>query len=56
MPASVPPVFDLLAHPIRWGLVAALGRSDYRAGELVAHVRETPNLVSYHLKKLQQAR
>ncbi|MBP7690613.1 MAG: helix-turn-helix domain-containing protein [Anaerolineales bacterium] len=55
MPESVPPIFDLLAHPIRWGLVAALTRSDYRAGELVAQVGETPNLVSYHLKKLQQA-
>ena len=55
MPVSAPPIFDLLAHPIRWGLVAALTRSDYRAGELVTQVGATPNLVSYHLKKLQQA-
>lgn len=56
MPASAPPIFDLLAHPVRWGLVAALTRSDYRAGELAARVGETPSLLSYHLKKLQQAR
>jgi protein-tyrosine-phosphatase len=51
-----PLAFDLLAHPIRWQLVTALIRSDYKAGELVSQAGQPSNLVSYHLRKLHAAR
>lgn len=55
--ASEPPeVLKLLAHDLRWRIVAALARSDRRVQELVAMVGEPANLVSYHLRQLRDAR
>src|SRR2546429_9526727 len=48
-----PTFFKLLAHDLRWKLLTALARSDYRVYELVDFVEEPPNLVSYHLKRLR---
>ena len=46
----------LLAHDIRWRILLALSRSDYRVNELVKLIKQPPNLVSYHLKRLQLKR
>jgi protein-tyrosine-phosphatase len=46
---------QLVADPQRWRLLAELGRSDRRVGELAALVGEAPNLVSYHLGALRTA-
>lgn len=43
----------LLAHDIRWRILLALARSDFRVEELVELVKQPPNLVSYHLKRLR---
>lgn len=48
-----PEVLKLLAHDLRWRMVAALARSDRRVQELVALVGEPANLVSYHLRQLR---
>jgi protein-tyrosine-phosphatase/DNA-binding transcriptional ArsR family regulator len=56
VPELPPAVFGLLGHPVRWGLVRALARSDLRVGELVSEVGERQNLVSYHLGQLRQTR
>jgi protein-tyrosine-phosphatase/DNA-binding transcriptional ArsR family regulator len=49
-----PPDFlKLLAHDLRWSLVAALTRSDHRVHELVRLLDQPMNLVSYHLKQLR---
>jgi protein-tyrosine-phosphatase/DNA-binding transcriptional ArsR family regulator len=48
-----PPVFVMLAHDVRWQLVRALTRSDYRVHELVSLVGRPLNLVSYHLRQLR---
>src|SRR5512139_301655 len=54
VPASAPPNFvRLAAHPLRWQLLTELARSDYRVRELVKHVEEPQNLVSYHLRLLR---
>jgi len=50
-----PEILRLLSDPVRWQLVAELGRSDRRVGELVQLVEKPQNLVSYHLKELRQA-
>ena len=50
-----PAVLGLLADPLRWQLVAELGRSDRRVGELVQLVGKPQNLVSYHLAELRKA-
>ena len=55
MREAPPEVFDLLGHPVRWGLVRALAGSDLRVGELVGEVGERQNLVSYHLALLRRA-
>ena len=52
--ALVPPFIELAAHPVRWQLLRALGGSDYRVRELVAHVGQPQNLVSYHLGLLRR--
>ncbi|MFB4320593.1 ArsR family transcriptional regulator [Actinomadura sp. 21ATH] len=44
----------LVAHPLRWRLVAELARGDLRVGELVGLVAQPQNLVSYHLRLLRQ--
>lgn len=52
--ASEPPAFvRLAAHPLRWALLRALAGGDLRVRELVAHVGEPQNLVSYHLRLLR---
>jgi thioredoxin type arsenate reductase len=49
-----PPSFlKLLAHQLRWRLLAALARGDRRVQELVQLVGEPHNLVSYHLRQLR---
>jgi len=55
MHEASPEVFELLGHPVRWGLVRALAASDLRVGELVEEVGERQNLVSYHLGLLRRA-
>jgi protein-tyrosine-phosphatase/DNA-binding transcriptional ArsR family regulator len=46
----------LLAHELRWQLVTALTRSDYRVQELIDILQQPQNLVSYHLKQLRDWR
>ena len=43
----------LLAHDIRWQILLALAKSDYRVNELVNLIKQPPNLLSYHLKRLR---
>ena len=43
----------LLAHDIRWRILLALSKSDYRVEELVKQIKQPPNLLSYHLKQLR---
>ena len=51
---AAPPAFlRLVAHPLRWRLLATLADSDYRVRELVTRVDEPQNLVSYHLRLLR---
>ena len=55
-PTLTPPeILGLLGDPLRWQLVAELGRSDRRVGELVELVGKPQNLVSYHLAELRNA-
>ena len=49
----LPPALRLIADPVRWRLLRALGRGDQRVRELVAAVGEPQNLVSYHLRQLR---
>jgi ArsR family transcriptional regulator, arsenate/arsenite/antimonite-responsive transcriptional repressor / arsenate reductase (thioredoxin) len=49
-----PPVLGLLAHQLRWQILAALARSDQRVSELVRTLGQPINLVSYHLKRLRR--
>ncbi|HZQ85794.1 MAG TPA: ArsR family transcriptional regulator [Acidimicrobiales bacterium] len=56
MAVTAPPeILGLLSDPLRWQLVAELGRSDRRVGELVQLVGKPQNLVSYHLGELRSA-
>ncbi len=51
-----PPDFlKLLGHELRWKLLVALARSDYRVQELVSQLGRPLNLVSYHLRLLREA-
>lgn len=43
----------MLAHDLRWRIVAALARSDHRVQELENLLHEPYNLVSYHLRQLR---
>ncbi len=54
-PTAPPEILGLLGEPLRWQLVAELGRSDRRVGELVGLLGKPQNLVSYHLGELRQA-
>ncbi|MEO5899869.1 MAG: ArsR family transcriptional regulator [Ilumatobacteraceae bacterium] len=56
MEAQPPDVLALLSDPVRWQLVAELGRSDRRVGELVQLVGKPQNVVSYHLAELRRSR
>lgn len=52
-----PPTFlQLAGHPVRWGLLRELGRSDRRVLELCALLELPQNLVSYHLARLRSER
>jgi protein-tyrosine-phosphatase len=51
-PTSPPAILKLLAHDLRWMLVAALAHGDARGQELAERVGRPPNLVSYHLRRL----
>jgi protein-tyrosine-phosphatase/DNA-binding transcriptional ArsR family regulator len=54
---ATPPAFLRLAgHPVRWGLLQELARSDRMVHELTGLVGHPQNLVSYHLAKLRDAR
>lgn len=53
--AAPPEILRLLGDPLRWSVLVELGRSDRRAGELVALVGKPQNLVSYHLGELRRA-
>jgi ArsR family transcriptional regulator, arsenate/arsenite/antimonite-responsive transcriptional repressor / arsenate reductase (thioredoxin) len=53
--AQPPEILGLLSDPLRWQLVAELGRSDRRVGELVHLTGKPQNLVSYHLAELRRA-
>ncbi|MBE2183487.1 MAG: ArsR family transcriptional regulator [Anaerolineae bacterium] len=54
MDAVQPPEFiKLLANDLRWGLLKALTTSDHQVNELVTHLQQPMNLVSYHLKKMR---
>jgi ArsR family transcriptional regulator, arsenate/arsenite/antimonite-responsive transcriptional repressor / arsenate reductase (thioredoxin) len=44
----------LLAHDIRWQLLAALAESDRRVQELVERLQRPQNLLSYHLRLLRE--
>ncbi len=51
---SGPPGFvQLVAHPVRWGLLRELVRSDRAVRELTALIDKPQNLVSYHLRRLR---
>lgn len=58
--AQTPPeplaFLKLLAHNIRWQILLALARSDYRVEELVKQIKQPHNLISYHLKQLRLQR
>ena len=48
-----PPVLRLAGHPLRWGLLSQLARSDRRVGELCELAGERQSLISYHLRQLR---
>lgn len=50
-----PTLLKVIAHDVRWQLLAALTQSDYRVQELVEIVGQRPNLVSYHLGQIKAA-
>lgn len=50
-----PEILSILADPLRWELMAELGRSDRRVGELSAITGKAQNVVSYHLAQLRRA-
>jgi len=50
---TAPAFLQLVGHPLRWGLLGELGRSDRTVHELTGLVGERQNLVSYHLGKLR---
>jgi ArsR family transcriptional regulator, arsenate/arsenite/antimonite-responsive transcriptional repressor / arsenate reductase (thioredoxin) len=53
--ASHPPtLLKMLAHELRWEVVAALAYSDRRVQELVEILGRPMNLVSYHLRQLRE--
>lgn len=49
-----PDFLKLLAHDVRWHLLAALAQSDRRVQELVALLQRPQNLISYHLRLLRE--
>src|SRR6187551_3811560 len=51
-PLSWPAFLKLLAHELRWKILALLARSDYCGLEIVERLHQPQNLVSYHLRLL----
>jgi len=49
----LPQFLKLLAHDVRWHLLAALAESDRRVQELVELIQRPQNLISYHLRLLR---
>jgi protein-tyrosine-phosphatase/DNA-binding transcriptional ArsR family regulator len=49
----LPHFLKLLAHDVRWHLLAALAESDRRVQELVELLQRPQNLISYHLRLLR---
>lgn len=47
-------ILKLLAHDVRWALLATLAESDWRVHELVERLQRPQNLVSYHLRLLRE--
>jgi protein-tyrosine-phosphatase/DNA-binding transcriptional ArsR family regulator len=52
---TVPVVFQLAGHPLRWRLLNELAASDRRVRELIDALEESQPLVSYHLRQLREA-
>ncbi len=52
--ATFPVIFTVLAHDMRWRLLAALAVGERRAQELVERVSRPMNLVSYRLAQLHR--
>src|SRR3954454_15532905 len=50
---SPPPFWRRAGHPLRWGLLRELARSDRRVGELCELAGRPQSLVSYHLRQLR---
>jgi protein-tyrosine-phosphatase/DNA-binding transcriptional ArsR family regulator len=54
-PIAPPPGFLRLAgHPVRWGLLSELARSDRQVRELTTLVGQRQSLTSYHLGQLRR--
>lgn len=51
-----PTLLKLLAHDMRWHIVALLAGSDLRVQELVQRLERPQNLISYHLGLLREGR
>jgi len=51
--AVAPDFLQVIADPVRWQLLDALGQSDRRVGELCQLVGKPQSLVSYHLRELR---
>jgi len=54
-PPGLPVLFDLLSHRLRWAIVQQLTSGDVRVNEIVSHLGEPMNVVSYHLKKMRDS-
>lgn len=52
VPVRLPALLKLLAHDIRWNLLALLSRSDYSGQEMMRLLKQPQNLLSYHLRQL----
>jgi ArsR family transcriptional regulator, arsenate/arsenite/antimonite-responsive transcriptional repressor / arsenate reductase (thioredoxin) len=53
--ATYPPtLLKMLAHDLRWEVIAALAYSDRRVQELVEILGRPMNLISYHLRQLRE--
>lgn len=51
---AAPDLLKLLAHDLRWQILALLGSSDLRVGEIIEQLGQPANLISYHLKLLRK--
>lgn len=51
---SAPDFLKLLAHDLRWRILALLAHSDYNGQEFIQLLGQPQNLVSYHLRKLHE--